>query len=69
MVLMLNRSRSSYSLGEQHDSKSGSDSSGGQVGCESGQNSAGVTVGGGNSSPDGLLKARDTLNRFSAFPE
>jgi hypothetical protein len=48
----LNRIRSAP-LGEEHNSKSGADGSCGQVGGESCQNGAGVSMASGNSSPDG----------------
>ena len=54
---------------EQHDSEGGANGSGGQVGCESGQNGSSVSVAGGNAAPDGLNPQKRTLNLFSAFPE
>ena len=54
---------------EQHDSKSWSDCSCGQVSGESGQNGSSVSVTGGDATPDGLNIVEITLNLFSAFPE
>lgn len=48
----LNRYRST-ALGEEEDSKGGAESSGGQVGCESGEHSTTVAVASADSAPDG----------------
>ena len=67
-MVILNRLRST-SLREEHDSEGGSDGFCGQVGCKSCQDCSGVAVTGGDSSPDGLDRGKNTLNLFSAFPE
>lgn len=59
----------SSSLGEKHDSKSGADGSGRQVGGKSSQHCTIVAVTPRNSAPDGLLYLNHTLNLFSALPE
>jgi hypothetical protein len=65
---ILNRRRSA-SLGEEHDSKGRSNSSGGKVSSESSNYCSGISVGSADSSPDGLTYHRNTLNLFSALPE
>ena len=46
----------STSLGEKHDSESGADSSGWQIGGKSGDDCAGVSVTSADSAPDGLYQ-------------
>ena len=54
---------------EEHDSEGGADGSGGKVLGETGKYSSVVSVGSGNSAPDGLNKILSTLNLLSALPE
>ncbi len=68
MLIYLNRLRSA-SLGEEHDSQSGSNRSGRQIGRETGKHGTAVSVTAWNTAPDGLYKWDFTLKRFSAFPE
>ena len=62
-------SKESTSLGVQHHSESGADSSRRKVLGEFGENGSVVTVGGGDLSPDGLSHEILTLYLLSALPE
>ena len=56
-------------MGEKQDSECGSNSSGREIGGESGKDSSSISVASGDSAPDGLDNFKNTLNLFSALPE